>query len=308
MRDPYQVLGVSQSASEREIKQAYRKLAKELHPDTNPDDPSIVERFKEVSAAYALLGDAEQRGRYDRGEIDADGQPKQRFHYEYAGGPQGTGPGAGFGGFRFDFGGGGAEDLFAEVFRGRDPRQRGPRRGADRAYRLNVSFIEAARGGTRRINLPGGKTLDVRIPAGIESGRNIRLRGQGEPGPGGGPAGDALIEVTVETHPYFRREGADIHLDVPISLAEAVGGAKIEVPTIDGPVQLTVPKHANAGRRLRLKNRGIQQASARGDQYVILKVMLPETPDARLDKLAAQWGDDYGEAARRKAGLAGTGD
>lgn len=303
MRDPYQVLGVSRGASDSEIKQAYRKLAKELHPDTHPGDPSIAERFKEVSAAYALLGDPEQRGRFDRGEIDADGQPRQRFHYEYAGGRQGAGPGAGFGGFRFDFGGGGAEDLFAEIFGARGARRRGPRKGADRTYRLNVSFFEAARGGTRRINLPGGKTLDVRIPAGIESGRSIRLRGQGEDGAGGGPAGDVLIEVTVEPHAYFRREGADVHVDVPISLAEAIGGAKIEVPTIDGPVQLTIPKHANTGRRLRLKNRGIQDASRRGDQYVTLKVLLPETPDPRLDKLAAKWGKDYGKAARRKAGL-----
>ena len=303
MRDPYQVLGIARGASEREIKQAYRKLAKELHPDTHPDDPAVAERFKEVSAAYALLGDAEQRGRYDRGEIDADGQPKQHFRYEYAGGPGGAGPGQGFGGFRFDFGGG-AEDLFAEIFGARGTgRQRGPRRGADRAYRLNVGFVEAARGGTRRINLPGGTTLDVRIPAGIESGRSIRLRGQGEPAADGGPAGDALIEVTVEAHPHFSRQGADIYVEVPISLAEAVAGAKIEVPTIDGPVQLTVPKHANTGRRLRLKNRGISQGSARGDQYVTLQVLLPETPDPRLDKLAAEWGPDYGQAARRKAGL-----
>ena len=301
MRDPYQVLGVSRGAGEREIKQAYRKLAKALHPDAHPDDASVAERFKEVSAAYALLGDAEQRARYDRGEIGADGQPKQQFRYEYAGGPEGGGPG--FGGFRFDFGGGSAEDLFAELFGGRaGGRQRGPRKGADRTYRLEVGFVEAARGGTRRINLPGGKTLDVRIPAGIESGRTIRLRGQGDAG-ASGPSGDALIEVTVAAHAHFAREGADIHIELPISLAEAVGGARIEVPTIDGPVQVRVPRHANTGRRLRLKGRGIAAGSARGDQYVTLKVLLPEDPDPRLDELAAEWGDDYGAAVRRKAGL-----
>jgi DnaJ-class molecular chaperone len=306
MRDPYQVLGVSRQADQREIKQAYRKLAKQLHPDTHPNDAKVAERFKELSAAHALLGDEKQRQRYDGGEIGADGQPRQQFRYEYAGGPGASTGGPGFGGFRFDFGGGGAgiDDLFSELFGGGQggPQNRA-RKGADRAFRLRVGFVEAALGGTRRLNLPDGKTLDVRIPAGIESGRSIRLRGQGEAGQAGAPAGDALIEVTVEPHAYFSRDGADVHVEVPISLAEAVAGARIAVPTIDGPVQVTVPKHANSGRRLRLKNRGVPHASGRGNQYVTLKVVLPEAPEPRLETLAREWGEDYGETARRKAGL-----
>lgn len=302
MRDPYEVLGVSSSASDSEIKQAYRRLAKELHPDAKPGDAAVAERFKEVSAAYKLLSNKEQRAKYDRGEIDADGQPRQHFRYEYAGGPAG-GP-QGFSGFRFDFGGGGAEDLFADLFGGgRRARRSRTARGADHSYRINVSFLDAARGTTRRVTLPGGKTLDVRIPPGIESGRTIRLRGQGGSGHAGGPAGDALIEVEVEPHPHFTRNGLDIHLDLPISLGEAVLGATVSVPTIDGPVQLKVPKNANTGRKLRLKKRGIQGPSGRGDQYVTLQVVLPETPDPELAELVKRWGRNYGEEARRKAGL-----
>lgn len=304
MRDPYEVLGVSRSASAREIKQAYRRLAKELHPDAKPGDTAVAERFKEVSAAYKLLSDKELRAQYDRGEIGADGQPRQQFRYEYAGGPAG---GQGSSGFRFDFGGGSPDDLFAE-FADLFGTRRGPRRpratrGADHSYRINVSFLDAARGTTRRVTLPGGKTLDVRIPPGIESGRNIRLRGQGGPGHAGGPAGDALIEVQVEPHAHFTRDGLDIHLDLPISLGEAVLGATVSVPTIDGPVQLKVPKSANTGRKLRLKERGIEGDSGRGDQYVTLQVVLPETPDPELAELVGRWGREYGNEARRKAGL-----
>lgn len=306
MRDPYEVLGVPRSASDREIKQAYRKLAKELHPDVKPGDSAVAERFKEVSAAYKLLSDKELRGKYDRGEIDASGQQRQQFRYEYAGGAGGPRGGQGFSGFRFDFGGGGPEDLFADLFGGAGRRGTwgGARTGAEHRYRINVSFLDAARGATRRLTLPGGKTLDVRIPPGIESGRSIRLRGQGGEAPPGGTPGDVLIEVTVEPHPHFTREGADIYLELPISLSEAVLGAKVSVPTIDGPVQLTVPKNANSGRKLRLKNRGIALRSGRGDQYVTLQVVLPARPDPELEKLIRSWGGDYGEEVRRKAGLA----
>lgn len=305
MRDPYEVLGVSRTASDREIKQAYRKLAKEWHPDAKPGDGAVAERFKEISAANKLLSDKEQRARYDRGEIGPDGQPRQHFRYEYAGGPGG---GEGASGFRFDFGGGG-EDLFADFADlfggGRSGRGRTrTHRGQDHSYRIAVPFLDAARGTTRRLTLPGGRTLDVRIPPGIESGQSIRLRGQGGEGYGGAPAGDALIEVEVEPHPYFSRQGDDIHLDLPISLTEAVLGAKVSVPTIDGPVQLSVPKGANTGRKLRLKNRGIKREGGRGDQYVSLRVMLPETVDPKLAELVERWGREYGEEARRKAGLA----
>jgi len=306
MRDPYEVLGVSRSASDREIKQAYRRLAKELHPDAKPGDSAVAERFKEVSAAYKLLSNEETRAKYDRGEIGADGQPRQQFRYEYAGGPAG---GKGSSGFRFDFGGGGgsSDDLFADFADlfggGRGPRRARSARGEDHSYRINVSFLDAARGTTRRVTLPGGRTLDVRIPPGIESGRTIRLRGQGGGGHDGGPAGDALIEVQVEPHPHFTRSGLDIHLDLPISLGEAVLGARIAVPTIDGPVQVKVPKNANPGRKLRLKNRGIEGDTGRGDQYVTLQVVLPEPADPQLAELVERWGRDYGGEARRKAGL-----
>ena len=285
MRDPYTVLGVAKDASAADIKKAYRKLAKELHPDLHPDDKKIEDRFKEASIAYKILGDADLRGRYDRGEIGPDGAEKSQFRYEYAGGqrrPGGAGPGGGgFSGFT-------AEDIFAEfgdIF-GRGPRgRRGPVRGADRQFELTVDFLDAAQGATRRVNLPGGKTLDVRIPAGIEDGKQIRLKGQGEPSPGGGPAGDALVEVRVRPHPLFKRDGNDIRIDLPVSLPEAVLGAKVKVPTIGGTVNLKVPKGANSGQTLRLKGRGI----AGGDQFVTLVVKLPAKPDKDLEAVLERW-------------------
>jgi len=293
MRDPYTVLGVSQHASDSEIKQAYRKLAKQLHPDLNPDDPVVAERFKEVSAAYKILGDTDTRRKYDAGEIGPDGAPKSQFHYEYAGGGRGRGETGGFG-----FGGFDADDIFSEFFTNmRGPRRGGfrsepqPTRGDDRRYKITVDFLDAAKGATRRINLPNGKMLDVRIPAGIEDGKQIRLKGQGHPGKNGGPDGDALIEVTVREHELFKRDGFDVHVDMPVTIIEAVLGAKIEVPTIDGKVAMTVPKGANAGRPLRLKGRGIRtgQGDERGDQYIRLSIMLPEKMDPDLEKLIGNW-------------------
>ncbi len=303
MRDPYEVLGVSRTASNSEIKKAYHKLAKELHPDLNPDDSVVANRFKEVSAAYSLLGDAETRKRYDNGEIGADGQEKARYRYEYAGG-QG-GPGAGFGGFGGGFGGGAgfnAEDIFGEFFsnmRGGGARTGNPRqqRGPDRSYKITVDFLDAAKGSTRRITLPDGKMLDVRIPAGIEDGKQIRLRGQGDPGPAG--AGDALVEVSINPHPQFRREGNDIHIDLPVDLADAVLGAKIQVPTIDGSVAMTVPKGANSGRSMRLKGKGIKPPKAKtaGNQYVHLQIALPDPADSELTALLEEWAKKKGQEA-----------
>lgn len=309
MRDPYTVLGVSRSASDDEIKRAYRALAKELHPDRNPDDKKIGERFKEVSAAYHILGDKDLRGKFDRGEIDAGGQPRApRFEYAQGAGP-GGGPG-GAGGFSFNFGGGDADDIlreFGDIFGGR-ARARGrtgPRRGPDLTYQLAVDFLDAAAGATRRVTLPGGKSLDVRIPAGIDDGQVIRLKGQGGDNPWGGEAGDALIEVKINPHPHFRREGRDIHLRLPIGLHEAVLGAKVQAPTVHGPVTLTLPKGSNAGRTLRLKGKGLAASGGQpaGDQYVTLEVVLPDEPDAELEAFIRKWADKHDYDVRRRVGL-----
>ena len=290
MKDPYQVLGVSRNADQSEIKRVYRKLAKELHPDRHRGDKRTAEQFKEVSAAYSIVGDEDTRRKFDRGEINAAGQQQ--------------GPGAGFWrgqagggteGFQsFEFGGGGMEDLFADLFSGRRRGQRrGPRarRGADRRYTLRVDFVEAARGTTRRLSLPGDSTLDVRIPAGIDSGQQIRLKGKGEADRTGGPAGDALIEIQVEPHPIYKRSGLDVHVEVPVTLPEAVLGGSITVPTVHGDVTLKVPKHSNTGTTLRLKGKGIQSKKAErsGDQYVKLKIVLPDKIDGDLVKLVERW-------------------
>ena len=287
MRDPYDVLGVTRTASDSTIKKAYHKLAKELHPDLNPDDSVVANRFKEVSAAYSLVGDPNTRKRYDNGEIGADGQEKARYHYEYAGGrgnPR-SGFGGGFGGAQ----GFNAEDIFGEFFsniRGGGTRQQ---KGTDRSYKLTIDFLEAAKGCTRRITLPDSKILDVRIPAGIEEGQQIRLRGQGEFGPAG--AGDALVEVKINKHSQFRLEGTDIHLDLPIDLADAILGAKVEVPTINGLVSMSIPKGANTGRVLRLKGKGVKPPKAKspGNQYIRILVMLPDPADSDLSELLVEW-------------------
>ena len=302
MRNPYDILGVSRSVDEQEIKKAYRKLAKQLHPDLHPGDAQVENRFKEVSAAYKVLGDKEMKARFDRGEIDNDGNQRAP-HFDFAHGRRG---GRGFG---FSSTSGlNAEDIFGEFGdffdRVRGGRRAGPRKGADRSYKIAVDFLDAAQGLTRRINIPGGKTLDVNIPAGIDDGRQIRLRGQGDAGSQGGPAGDALIEVAVKPHAFFRREGADIRLDLPIALGEAVLGAKIQVPTITGLVTVTIPKNANTGRTLRLKGKGIKRADGgAGDQYITLNVMLPDKSDAALHDLIEDWAKDNSYNPREGSGL-----
>lgn len=313
MRDPYTVLGVTRGTSHEDIRKAYRKLAKQLHPDRNPGDEKAAERFKEVSAAYDIVGDADKRGRFDRGEIDAAGQPRRPGFGGYNARGQarpGAGPGAGgFGGFE-----GGAEDIFDEIF-GHMRRTRGgggagggagagagfgagarrsqPMRGADRHFSLKIGFLDAARGCKRRLTLPDGKQIDVTIPAGLTDGQQIRLRHQGDAGRNNGEAGDALIEVTVEPHPFFVRQGDDVLLDLPVTVDEAVLGAKIAVPTIDGMVAVTVPKGASSGTTLRLKGRGLPlkggAQSQRGDQYVKLKIVLPDKPNSALEKLIEGW-------------------
>lgn len=298
MTDLYRLLGVERSADQAEIKAAYRRLAKELHPDRHAGDTKVADRFKEVSAAYSILGDPDKRKKYDAGLLDEKGQERGPF------GAGGFGDRAGPGGFsagyrayssRADAGMDGeeagfedVEDLFADIF-GFGPKKPGARRtkpmakkGADQTYRLAVSFADAARGATKRVTLTNGKTLDVKIPPGVTDGQKIRLAGQGRPGLNGGKPGDALVKVSVADHPYFRRDGLDIVLDLPIRLDEALAGGKIEVPTVDGRVTLSVPPGSSSGRRLRLKGRGMGPEGSRGDQYVVLKVMVPETPDPDL--------------------------
>jgi DnaJ-class molecular chaperone len=303
MRDPYDVLGVGRDAPADDIKRSYRKLAKSLHPDLNPGKPEIEKRFKEVSAAYDLLSDAKKRAQFDRGEIDAQGNPRmdpragQAFREAWARrgrggrGPQGpweAGPDMEFGSAGFDPGA-----IFEEIL----GRRRGgggagfQARGGDVSYALDVDFLDAALGAKRRVTLSDGETLDIAIPPGTEDGQTLRLKGKGQEGMGGGGAGDALIQVRVRPHPLFRREGYDIHLDAPVSLQEALSGASIEMPTIDGRVAVKLPKNANTGAKLRLKGRGVPRGKngARGDQYVTLKVMLPDPPDPALSQWVEEW-------------------
>lgn len=297
MADPYDILGVGRSASEQEIKSAYRKLAKELHPDRNKDNPKASERFSDVTKAYDILSDKAQRARYDRGEIDIEGNPANPFG---SGGFGGSGrPGAGGGYSQQDFRGfGGGEevdlgDLFEGLFGGGrtggmgggDPRagmgggfgrrSAPPQKGADMAYRLRVPFVDAARLAEQRITLQDGKTIDLKLPAGVESGTQMRLRGKGEPGPGG--AGDAIVTIEIDRHPHFERDGDRVRLDLPITLSEAVNGAKVRVPTVDGPVMLTIKPGTSGGTTMRLTGKGFsRKGGGRGDQLVTIQIVLPE--------------------------------
>ncbi|MEA2905667.1 MAG: hypothetical protein QOI12_3054 [Alphaproteobacteria bacterium] len=287
--DPYTVLGVKKDASQDEIQKTYRRLAKKLHPDLNPGNKQAEEKFKEVSMAYDLVGDAEKRGRYDRGEIDASGaeRPQQRYYRDFAeGGSQYTSD-AGFADFA------GADDIFSQMFT-REGRGSIRMRGSDVHYRLELDFLDAINGGKRQITLPDGSVLDVNIPAGTRDGQILRLRGKGRPGIGGGPPGDALVEIELRPHRIFTRKGDDIHVDLPISLSEAVLGGKVKVPTPAGPVTMTVPKWSNTGTVLRLKGKGVPRVDgSKGDEFVTLKVMLPEKPDPELEKFVAHWHGAY---------------
>nr|WP_294168292.1 J domain-containing protein [uncultured Sphingomonas sp.] len=302
--DLYARLGVKRGASEAEIKKAYRSLAKQLHPDRNQDNPKAAERFAQVTAAYDLLSDKDKRARYDRGELDEEGNPKMPFGGGAGGygGARQNGPGAGFEGFPGGFpggGGSGAEtadlsDIFEGLFggsRGRGGggfgrRQAPPPKGADIVYRLRVPFTEAATLASQRVTL-GGKTIDLQLPKGVEEGTRIRLAGKGESGPGGN--GDAIVTVAIEPHRFFVRDGQDVRLTLPVTLKEAVLGAKVKVPTPDGPVMLTVPKGSTSGKVLRIKGRGFSDKSgARGDQLVTLSVDLPAN-DGALERFAAEW-------------------
>ncbi len=300
MADPYATLGVARGADEAEIKKAYRKLAKELHPDRNKNNPKASERFSQVTSAYDLLTDKDKRARFDRGEIDGDGNPTAPFGF---GG--GTGArGAGGGGFRsqgFEFGGDGAEmgDIFEGLFGGGRQAggggfasgfgggRRAATKGANVAYKLQVPFTDAATLATQRVTLADGRSLDLKLPAGVETGTQMRLAGRGDEGPGG--AGDAIVTIEVQPHRFFVRDGDDVRVDLPVTLAEAVLGGQVRAPTVDKPVMLTVPKGTTSGRVLRLKGKGFhKKGGGRGDQLVTLMVDVPAN-DAELEGFVANW-------------------
>ena len=289
--DPYKVLGVARDASEDEIRRVYRKLAKELHPDLNPANrASAEERFKRVSAAYDIVGDAEKRKKYDRGEIDANGEPQRTYQRSYAGA-------GGYGGARpeapdFNFGFGDVfSDLFGRGARGARPDDAFNLRGRDVRYTLEVEFTEAAIGAKKRVTLPEGGVLDLSVPEGVTDGQVLRLKGKGMAGPRGAEAGDALIEIRVRPHPTFSRKGDDIASEVPISIDEAVLGGKIEVPTVSGRVQLTLPKGTSSGRVFRLKGKGVRNMTTgtTGDQLVTVRIVLPERIDDELSYFISEW-------------------
>ncbi len=296
MRDPYEILGVPRTASAADIKSAYRKLAKKLHPDVNPGRKDIEQKFKDVTAAYDLLSDADKRARFDRGDIDAMGNERARFH-------SGGDPFGGMGGRRRGGGGqsgfhaGGSfgdmnpEDIFSELFGNMRGGHRGSAehsRGKDVSYSISVPFAESCLGGKQRITLSSGKTVELNVPAGTEDGHKLRLRGQGVGGAGG--AGDAIVEIKVEPHPHFTRKGDDINLEAPVSLPEAVQGATIKVPTLHGQVAIKIPPGANSGMALRLKGKGVpRQNGEAGDMFVKLKIVLPEHMPQSLKDMVEEW-------------------
>ncbi len=309
-------LGVPRSANSDEIRKAFRKLAKELHPDRNPGDKAAEEKFKRVASAFDLLGDPDKRKKFDHGEIDADGRETMRG---FSGGPGGGNPfgGAGFGDFRRGAGGGARkggggqfegpefEDILSDLFGGRAgggfSARPTPSRGEDLRLKMPVDLEDAIRGGPQRVTLPDGQTLDLTVPKGAREGQVLRLRGKGSAGRLGGPAGDALVELSIRPHPVYRLEGSDLHMDLPITAPDAILGAKVDAPTPDGAVSLTVPPRANSGQTLRLKGRGAMGPDGkRGDLFARLVVTLPDMPDEALVRFAEEWRDKRPYQPRRK--------
>ena len=329
MRDPYEVLGVQRSASATDIKGAYRRLAKKLHPDANKQDPKAAARFAELNAAYEILGEDDKRKAFDRGEIDAEGKPRfQGFEGFSGGGPRGrqggsagfdsftwgpdgfqqssaSGRGGGFQGF------GGIDDILRDVLGGMG---RGRRGGAEQTFEaedfgagpasgnvnvaVTITLPEAAKGTSRRVRLPTGKDVEVKFPAGLSDGKQIRLKGQGMPKPSGKP-GDALITVSIAPHPVFKREGDDLRIDLPVTLYEAVLGAKVRVPTLDGAVELAIPPGANGGRVFRLRGKGFPRKGGAGDLFATVRIVLPESTDSELSDLMQRWRDSKPYDPRR---------
>jgi len=318
MADPYKVLGVSKTASEAEIKKAFRNLAKKYHPDTAKGDDA-KKKFQEISNAYDVVGDKDKRAKFDRGEIDENGNPRGfdpgMGGGGFRGGPFGGGGGPGAREFHFGFGGdeaqGGAqgfnaEDIFSDLFGGGRRARNQPRKGESYEFALTIGFEDAARGATRRIVLPDGRDLDVKIPVGLKDGQQIRLRGQGGAGANNGPAGDVLLTVTVAPHPYLTRDGDNLRMELPITLQEAVLGGKVPVPTLTGTVEMNVPPNSNTGTTLRLKGKGIPGRATRaggepaGDLYVKLVVTLPDKADEALKDFVAKWDRKYDPRAKLK--------
>ena len=291
MKDPYEILGVPRSATDKEIKDAFKKLARKFHPDLHPGDKTAEEKFKDISAANDLLKDKEKRRRFDAGEIDASGaeRPQERFYRDFADGPAYTSHAARDGFASKEE----LEEFLARAFAGGTQRSHGAfrARGQDASYVLPVGFLEVANGAVRTITLPEGKTLQVTIPEGAEDRQMLRLKGQGMPGFGGGPPGDAYVELHVEPHPFFRRKDDNIHVDLPVTLKEAALGARIEVPTISGPVTMTIPKGSNTGKTLRLRDKGIRnrKTGQPGHQMVTLKVVLPVEEEPELTAFLETW-------------------
>jgi DnaJ-class molecular chaperone len=314
MRDPYEILGVQRSAGEGEIKKAYRKLAKALHPDRNPDDPKARDKFAELNNAYEILGDEDKRKQFDRGEIDAEGKPRfTGFEGFSRGGPRGAGAGAGgFEGFNFGFdpaaggfrasrgGGAGfdAGDIFSELFgaaasarAGAGQRTRA-QAGEDVRSEAHITLAEAVKGTKVRITLPTGKEIEANVPPGIVDGKVIRLKGQGRSGQAGAPAGDLLLTIKVKPDRRFAVEGNNLRLRLPVRLDEAVLGAKVRVPTIDGAVEMTIPPHSSSGRTLRLRGKGLPTGDGAGDLLVTVEIMLPPEKDAELEALMKRWAEE----------------
>jgi DnaJ-class molecular chaperone len=309
--DPYQELGIARGAGQDDVRKAFRKLAKQLHPDKNPGDKTAEERFKRISAAFDILGDPDKRAKFDSGQIDNDGRETMRG-FGGGAGPGGFGGGGPFqrggsgGGQRFE--GADFDEILSEVFGGRGGGPRGfsgggfagGGRGQDVRARLEIDLEEAIRGGPKRIVFPDGRTLDVTIPKGAAEGQTLRLKGQGQPGRAG--AGDALVELAIRNHPVYRREGADLHMDLPISLPDAVLGAKVDAPTPEGVVSLTVPKGSSSGAVLRLKGRGAMDAASakRGDLFAKLMIVLPEGHDPELERFAERFRSERPYTPRRR--------
>jgi DnaJ-class molecular chaperone len=307
-KDLYALLGVKRTATNDEIRRAYRRLAKDLHPDQNKNDKKSEEQFKRVSAAFAVIGSPEKRKRYDAGEIDSMGNERANpFYRDHGAGAGGFGreTDSGFGGFH-NAGSGDFSDIFGDLFGRRGQGGAFTMRGMDYRYNLEISFLEAVNGVKKRVQFPDNETLDITVPAGVESGQTLRLRHKGGPGAGRGEPGDALIELKVQPHQVFTREGDNIVMDLPISLSEAVLGARVEVPTIGGRVTVGVPKGASSGQVLRLRGKGVKnnRSGAYGDQLITLKVVLPAVIDGELERFMQDWAkkQPYDPRARFREG------